>query len=309
MRLLSFTRNKKAVAGAALNNGRFVIDLERASRSLGSGGVPGSVREILEGGEPMIARTRRVVRRAEAKLKRVLDKKERRPVWMQPVEDVELGPPIPNPEKIICIGQNYIDHCREQGVQPPESPIIFAKFPSSLTGPASPVELPATSLSEAIDFEVELAVVIGREARGIKKRAALDHVAGYMVMNDITARDIQRSDGQWVRAKAMDSFGPCGPWIVTPDELGEVDDLRIWLELNGELMQDSSTKNLIFNVPALIEFVSRGITLKPGDVIATGTPPGVGAFRKPPVFLQPGDVLHCGITGIGSIQNRCRRRR
>lgn len=309
MKLITFYRNKKLIGGAAVSNGQYAIDFERAAKALGGGAVPGSIREILEGGAPVMGKVRRVVRRAEAKLKRVQEKKERRPAWAQPLGDVELAAPIPNPEKVICIGQNYADHCKEQGVAPPESPILFAKFPTTLCGPAAPIRLPPASVTSLVDYEVELAFVIGTEASNVSKKDAMSHVAGYMVMNDVTARDLQRSEGQWVRAKSIDSFGPCGPWILTADELEKPGDLQIWLELNGEIMQDSSTKNLIFDVPYLVHYLSKTITLRPGDVVATGTPPGVGIARKPPVVLKPGDVVHAGIETIGSIQNRCVRKR
>jgi acylpyruvate hydrolase len=305
MKLISFYNNRKLRAGAAVLG--YAVDLERAARLLGSGVIPPSVREILEGDAPMMARARKVVRRAEARLQKVVEKKERRPAWAWPLADVELAPPVPDPPKIICIGQNYADHCREQGLEPPEKPIIFSKFATTLAGPASPVYLPPNDVTAAVDFEVELAFVIGREAKQVKRRDAMAHVAGFMVMNDVTARDVQHGDKQWVRGKSFDSFGPCGPWIVTTDELSDVSHLHIWLRLNGEMMQESSTRNLIFDVPFLIEYLSRGITFKPGDIVSTGTPPGVGIARKPPVLLKPGDVMEAGIEGIGTIQNRCMR--
>lgn len=307
MKLISFYKGKNLRAGAAVEG--YAIDLEKAAKALGCGVVPDSIRAILEGGEPALGRVRRAVRRAEARMNRVAAKKDRRPVWAMPLGDVELAPPVPNPEKIICVGQNYIDHCREQGVDPPASPIIFTKFPTSLTGAASPIKIPPETVTRAVDFEVELAFVIGREGKRIAKRNAMSHVAGYTVMNDVTARDIQKSDGQWVRAKSIDTFGPCGPWLVTRDEIDDPHDLRIWLKVNGETMQDSSTKNLIFKIPQLLEFLSRTITFRPGDIVATGTPPGVGIFRSPPVLLGPGDVVEAGIDGIGTIQNRCTRDR
>lgn len=305
MKLISFYTNKRLRAGAAVTG--YAVDLEQAARLLGSGAIPGSIRGILEGDAPVMARARKVVRRAEAKLQRVIEKKERRPAWAYPLNDVELAPPIPDPPKIICIGQNYADHCREQGLEPPEKPIIFSKFQTTLTGPSAPVVLPSREVSAQIDYEVELAFVMGRTAKHVKRREAMEYVAGYMVMNDVTARDVQYGDKQWVRGKSFDTFGPCGPWIVTTDELPDVSHLHIWLKLNGEMMQESSTRNLIFDIPYLIEYLSRGITFQPGDIVSTGTPPGVGIFRKPPVLLKPGDLMEAGIEGIGTLQNRCTR--
>ena len=303
MKLISFYRGVNLRGGAAV--GGYAVDLEKAAKSLGSGTIPASIRALLEGGGPVMGRVRKTVRRAQARLDRVSQKKERRPAWATPLDDVELAPPIPDPQKIICIGQNYIDHCREQGIDPPESPIIFTKFPTTLAGPYADVRLPPKSVTSQVDFEVELAFVIGSEARRVKRREAMDHVAGYMVMNDVSARDVQFGDGQWVRGKSFDTFGPCGPWIVTADEIADPHRLRLSLKLNGKTMQDSTTENLIFNVPYLIEFLSRAITFRPGDVVATGTPPGVGIFRKPPVLLKPGDVMEASVEGIGSIKNRC----
>ncbi len=305
MKLISFYTNKKLRAGAAVQG--YAVDLERAARLLGSGAIPATTREILEGDAPIMARVRKVVRRAESRLQKVIEKKERRPAWAYPLGDVELAPPIPNPSKIICIGQNYEDHCREQGIEPPDKPIIFTKFPTTLTGPSSPILLPSKDVTEQVDFEVELAFVMGRRAKHVSRRDAMSYVAGFMVMNDVTARDIQYGDKQWVRGKSIDTFGPCGPWLVTTDELTDVSHLHIWLRLNGEMMQESSTRNLIFDVPYLIHYLSRTITFEPGDIVSTGTPPGVGIFRKPPVLLSPGDVMEAGIEGIGTLQNRCMR--
>jgi len=307
MRLIFFYKNKTLRGGAAIDG--YAVDLEKAAKSLGSGVIPSSIRAILEGGDPIVARARKTVRRAEARIEQIKQTKERRPVWALPLDEVELAPPIPDPEKIICIGQNYADHCREQGVDPPKSPIIFTKFPTTLTGPNSPIHLPPEDVTVAVDFEVELAFVIGREAKRVKRRDAMNYVAGYMVLNDVTARDVQRGDGQWVRGKSFDTFGPCGPTLVAHEEIPNPHDLPIWLKLNGETMQNSSTRNLIFDIPFLIEYLSRGITFKPGDIVSTGTPPGVGFARKPPVFLKQGDVLEAGIEGIGEIRNRCVRDR
>jgi 2-keto-4-pentenoate hydratase/2-oxohepta-3-ene-1,7-dioic acid hydratase in catechol pathway len=217
------------------------------------------------------------------------------------------APPLTAPSKVIAIGQNYLDHCREQGVEPPERPMVFAKFPSSLTGHGGVVSWDP-ALASQVDYEVELAFVIGRKARHVPKSQALEHVAGYMVANDVSARDLQYGDKQWVRGKSLDSFCPTGPVLVTRDEVEDPQALRISMRVNDEIRQDSNTSNLIFDVPDLVAFLSRSFTLYPGDIVLTGTPPGVGVFRKPPVFLADGDRMQATIEGLGTLSNTCRTR-
>jgi 2-keto-4-pentenoate hydratase/2-oxohepta-3-ene-1,7-dioic acid hydratase in catechol pathway len=214
--------------------------------------------------------------------------------------EINFSAPIPNPSKVIGVGMNYVDHCREQGIDPPQRPTLFAKFPSSVVGPGAFVEWPAT-LTEQVDWEVELAVVIGKRGRGISRQRAGDFIAGYTICNDISARDIQFGDGQFVRGKSLDTFCPLGPALVTGDEVGDPGRLWLRLELNGTLMQESTTANLIFDVFELVEFCSESFTLLPGDVIVTGTPAGVGCFRKPPVFLKAGDRMVASIEKLGSL--------
>ena len=224
-----------------------------------------------------------------------------------PLRDLKLSAPVPQPPKIVCIGQNYLDHVREQDAQLPERPVIFAKFRTAVVGPGEPVWWPE-GVTETVDWEVELAVVIGARARDVSRDRAASVIAGYTIGNDVSARDVQLKlgGGQWVRGKSLDSFCPLGPEIVTEDELGDPGSLRLWLDLNGTRMQDSTTSNLIFGVPELIEFCSRSFTLEPGDVLLTGTPPGVGAFRQPPVFLKAGDRMVAGIDGIGRLESPVR---
>ncbi|MGG3914989.1 fumarylacetoacetate hydrolase family protein [Rossellomorea vietnamensis] len=217
------------------------------------------------------------------------------------ISEVEILPPIPVPEKIICIGLNYIDHCKETGMEQPVSPVIFSKYANAIVGHNDEVMIPVNS--NEVDFEAELAVVIGRKAKCVTEKEANDFVFGYTIMNDISARDLQFSDGQWSRGKSADTFAPTGPVIVTKDEIGNPHNLSITLELNGEVMQDSSTKNLIFNVPQIISFLSQSMTLKPGDLIATGTPPGVGMGRNPKVWLKNGDQMNISIEKIGTLSN------
>jgi 2,4-diketo-3-deoxy-L-fuconate hydrolase len=213
-----------------------------------------------------------------------------------------LGPPIPHPSKIICLGKNYVEHAREGGFDVPEAPLLFCKSPNAVNGPFDPVIMPRSSAR--IDWEVELAVVIGREGKRISKADAMDYVAGYTVLNDVSARQAQFAQSQWFRGKSFDGFAPLGPALVTPDEVGDVQNLRLTATVNGQPMQAGSTGDMMFDVAALIENISEDITLVPGDIISTGTPAGVGIFRDPPVLLADGDVVECWVERIGTIRNR-----
>ena len=213
---------------------------------------------------------------------------------------VRLAPVVPG--KVVAIGLNYLDHIRESGLDRPSEPIVFAKFTSSVTGPEAPIRIP-TQLTERVDWEVELAVVIGRAARNVSVEDALDHVFGYTVGNDVSARDLQFSDGQWVRGKSLDTFCPIGPVIVTADEIGDPQALHLTCRVNGEVMQDAGTDLMVFGVAELISFCSRAFTLEPGDVMLTGTPWGCGEFMDPKRSLAPGDVVECEISGIGTLRN------
>ncbi|XWN31878.1 MAG: fumarylacetoacetate hydrolase family protein [Devosia sp.] len=215
------------------------------------------------------------------------------------VNDVErFGPCVGAPGKILCIGLNYSDHAAETGAAIPEEPIIFHKAVTSLSGPNDDVELPRGSV--ALDWEVELAIVIGREAKYVSEADAMDYVAGFALFNDVSERDYQnKRSGQWTKGKSHDTFAPLGPWLVTKDEVGDPHNLSMWLDVNGEKRQRGNTNTLIFNVPTVISHVSQFMTLKPGDVIPTGTPPGVGLGMKPPTFLKVGDVMTLGIEGLG----------
>lgn len=217
------------------------------------------------------------------------------------IGDVKIEAPVPRPGKIICIGLNYRNHAVESGMAIPESPIIFSKFSSCAIAAGEAIKLP--SASTQVDYEAELAFVIGRTASKISAANAMEYVFGYTNFNDVSARDLQFADGQWQRGKSCDTFAPMGEYIATPDEIGDPHDLRIQFRLNGETLQDSTTAELIFKIPQLIEFLSASITLEPGDVIATGTPPGVGFARKPPIFMKPGDVAEVEIEGLGILSN------
>lgn len=218
--------------------------------------------------------------------------------------DVEVLAPIERPGKIVAIGLNYADHTAETGLTAPAEPLTFAKYPTSIVGPGADIVVP-TSITTQADWEAELAVVIGTTC-GPDKRATLDDIAGYTAANDVSARDLQFRDQQWTRGKSLDTFCPLGPVLITADEVSDPHSLRIWCTVNGQMMQDATTKDLIFDIPALLDFVSATVTLEPGDLILTGTPPGVGAFRSPPIFLQDGDIVTVGIENIGELTNPVR---
>ena len=220
---------------------------------------------------------------------------------LAPVIDpgTRLGPPLARPSKLICIGLNFRDHAAETGAPVPAEPVVFFKATSAIVGPNDPLILPRTS--EKTDWEVELAVVIGRKANYVSREDALSHVAGYVLHNDYSERAFQlERGGQWVKGKSCDTFAPLGPFLATQDEISDVHALPMWLTVNGEIRQQSNTSNLIFDVPAIVSYLSQFMSLLPGDVISTGTPAGVGLGFKPPVFLKAGDVVELGIDGLGS---------
>ena len=209
-----------------------------------------------------------------------------------------LGPCVGSVGKIACIGLNYSDHAAESNLPVPKEPIIFMKAPSALCGPNDDIEQPRGA--QALDWEVELAIVIGARAKYVTEADAMNHVAGFCIVNDVSERDFQaRREGQWTKGKSHDTFAPLGPWLVTRDEVADPHDLDMWLDVNGERKQTGSTRTLIFGVPFLVSYVSQFMTLQPGDVIPTGTPPGVGMGMKPPQFLKPGDTVELGIQGLG----------
>jgi 2-keto-4-pentenoate hydratase/2-oxohepta-3-ene-1,7-dioic acid hydratase in catechol pathway len=218
-------------------------------------------------------------------------------------ERVKVLPPVPDPTKIVCLGLNYRDHAAESGAPIPKEPVLFSKFPSALIANGENIVLPA--VSKEVDFEAELVIVIGKKGRHIRAEDAMRHVAGYTIGHDVSARDWQlKKDGkQWMVGKTFDTFAPTGPYLVTADEVPDPHNLPIRLKVNGQTMQDSNTKQMIFNVPATLAYLSQVFTLEPGDLIFTGTPPGVGFVRKPPVFLKGGDVVEVEIEGLGVLKN------
>jgi len=229
-------------------------------------------------------------------LKKITGDAELRPV----PEDIRLGSPLARPSKIICIGLNYSDHAAETNMPIPKEPIIFFKSTTALCGPNDHLIIPKDSVKT--DWEVELAVVIGKKASYVEEKNAMDHVAGYCLHNDYSEREFQMErGGQWVKGKSCDSFAPLGPFLATPDEMDDIHNLKLWLTVNGKMMQNGNTSNLIFKIPFLIAYISRFMTLLPGDIISTGTPAGVGMGQKPnPIYIKSGDVIELGIDGLGS---------
>ena len=220
---------------------------------------------------------------------------------LSPLANTRLGSPIASPGKILAVGLNYRAHAIETGGQLPDRPLIFSKCVTALGGPGDEIRIPR--ISDKIDYEAELAFVIGKEAKNVSADSAMDYIAGYTIMNDVTARDLQRTERQWVRAKGLDTFAPCGPWMVTADELTDPHSLDIELRLNGEERQKSNTNDLIFKIPELVAFISEDLTFRPGDIVTTGTPSGVGYAMKPPSFLKAGDRIEITVQGIGTLAN------
>jgi 2-keto-4-pentenoate hydratase/2-oxohepta-3-ene-1,7-dioic acid hydratase in catechol pathway len=262
-----------------------------ATDTLG-GDVPATIEQLIAGGERTMTALRDAVR-AGSEI-RALDP-----------ADVRVLAPVPRPGKVVAVGLNYLDHASEGGRDLPAEPMLFAKFPSSVVGAGVTVEWDP-ALTGSVDLEAELGVVIGRTARRVSEADALSYVLGYTCVNDVSARDLQKRDGQFVRAKSLDTFAPMGPVLVTTDEIPDPQRLRIGSTVNGVTIQDGRTSDMIFGVAALVAFCSRAFTLEPGDVIATGTPSGVLVFRDPPQRLHDGDVMTVEIEGIGSLTNPCR---
>lgn len=221
-----------------------------------------------------------------------------------PLGDLQLLAPIARPGSVIAIGLNYADHATESGLDAPDAPVMFPKLPQSIIGPSDTIRWTADQSTE-VDYEAELAVVMARDTRDVDDDDALDHVLGYTCCNDVSARDAQFSDGQWLRSKSFDTFCPLGPWLVTPDEITDPQDLAITCTLNGQRLQDSNTSQMIFGVAQIISYASRFFTLRAGDVITTGTPAGVGFARRPPIYLHSGDTVEVEIEGIGVLSNPC----
>ena len=289
MRLVRYEGNDGAIRlGALTNNG--VVHLESAAASMGFATEAfRDTSSFLSAGDAAIQQAQKVVQEAGESAFTALS-------------SVTLRAPVPRPEKIIAVGLNYRDHSIEAGAKEvPKTPIIFAKFPTSISGPGDSIVLPHGD--SQVDYEAELAVVIGKKTKAISAAEALQNVAGYMPLNDVSARTWQFADKQWVRGKSCDTFCPTGPYLTTRDEISDPQSLSISARVNGTTLQDSNTSRMIFRVAELIEFISASITLEPGDIIATGTPEGVGVFRTPPIFLKPGDIVEIEIEKLGLLRN------
>jgi len=287
VKLLTFSLEGKARPGVL--KGDKVIDLAAAGLPSGPNG---GLLEIARGGDAMIKRVYKAMNDPKSKA--------------YALSKVKLMPPIRRPGKVLAVGLNYIDHCKEAGLPVPPEPVLFTKWSTSVCGPYDDISWPA-AVSKEVDYEVEVGVVIGKKALNVSEKNALDYVMGYTVVNDISARAQQFANAkQWDRGKSFDTFCPYGPYIVTRDEIPDPHVLQVRTILNGKEMQNSNTKNLIFNVNKIIAYASQGTTLEPGDLIPTGTPFGVGFSRKPPVFLKDGDVCECEVEKVGTIKNRIR---
>ena len=295
MKLAQLKTNGSAEQRLGVPVGDVVYDVAELARAVkDSGGGPPSW--LLQA-----KRTQDVINRGESAVRDIAGL----------LTDIGMGNPLPldsidflpavYPSKIIAIGRNYVDHAIEGGAEPPKAPLIFNKLPNSLSAHNAPIVL--STISNQVDYEAELAVVMGRKATRVSEGSALDYVFGYTLINDVSARDLQYGDGQWTRGKGLDTFAPLGPFITTRDEIADVQALKIEGRLNGEIMQSSNTAKMIFKVAYLISYISQGITLEPGDVIATGTPDGVGIFRKPPVLLKAGDVYEVTVEKLGTLSN------
>ena len=280
MRLLTF--DHRGALRAGVRSGDTIVDVSRVDPD-----IPPDLVSLLEAGPAALAAAREAAERGDG----------------INANAVRVAAPIQNPEKIFCIGLNYADHAAESNMPIPSEPVVFSKFSSTIIGPGDAIRLP--SVTRSIDYEVELVVVIGTAGKDISESDAMDHVAGYTVGHDVSARDFQleKPGGQWLLGKTFDTFAPLGPDIVTPDEVDDPHNLGIRCILNGETVQDSNTEQLIFKIDQLIAYLSRVVTLQPGDLIFTGTPPGVGMARDPQLWLQAGDTVVCEVDGIGRLEN------
>jgi 2-keto-4-pentenoate hydratase/2-oxohepta-3-ene-1,7-dioic acid hydratase in catechol pathway len=283
MQLVSFGPAHRERPGVLLGGG--VLDLGAADPTL-----PPTWRAILAAGRLDDVR-RRVAERRSADV-------------LLPQSGIRLGPPIPDPSKIVCIGMNYADHAAEQNKPLPETPLLFAKAPSALCGTGDPIRLP--EIEPRVDVEAELAFVVGRRARHVAVEHAAAYIVGYMCFNDVSGRKAQYADRQWFRGKSFDTFAPCGPYLLTSDELPDPHGLEIGSRIDNQVMQASNTRQLVHGVPQLLAYITRSMTLEPGDIVATGTPAGVGVFRDPPVFLREGQVVTVTIERLGVLTNPVR---
>lgn len=282
-----------AYVGALMQRGECASN--EAARALAATLIPNDLRQLIEMGAKGRAACEEAVGFAQ-------ESGAGEAPWRLWEAEVHVEAPLKSPKKFFCIGLNYRAHAAESNSELPAAPLFFNKFATSITGPTDDV-IHQGDLTQKLDYEVELGVVIGKRGKRISEAEAARHIFGYTVVNDISARDLQKSDGQWVKGKALDTYAPMGPCVVTGDEL-DAGNLNLRTKVNGEVRQDSNTSDLIFSIPSLIAYVSQLITLEPGDIIITGTPSGVGGAMKPPRYLQPGDTVECEIEGIGVLRNK-----
>lgn len=286
MRFVQFERGGERRVGVEIRDGGDIVDL-----CAGDSSIPSDMRSFIEGGQKTLLAAKSVIDRGGSVI---------------PRDSVKIVAPIYNPDKVLCVGMNYKDHCGEQDAPVPIEPVIFNKFPSSIIGPTEDLQYPEET--QKLDWEVELTIVIGKDAKRVQESDAMNYVFGYTVAHDVSARDWQlepgKNGGQWLIGKAMDGFCPLGPAIVMKEDINDPHNLGLRCRVNGVTKQDSNTNQLVHKTAAMVSFISRFMTLRPGDVILTGTPPGVGVFRKPPEYLKRGDVVECEIDGIGKVVNK-----
>jgi 2-keto-4-pentenoate hydratase/2-oxohepta-3-ene-1,7-dioic acid hydratase in catechol pathway len=297
MRLLSYEKNDVVHVGILLHNR--IVDVNAAYSIMFKGSIPSDMLSFLDEGEVALEKAKKVeqaIRTSKKDLQSISD-------LIINIQEAKVIAPIPRPRKnIICLGLNYSEHAEETQSALPEYPIFFTKPPTSVIGPNAPVLFPKHTYR--VDYEAELAIVIGKQGKNIPESEVYDYIAGYTVFNDITARDFQRRHAQWFKGKGLDTFAPMGPCIVTKDEVPNPHNLGITLKVNDVLMQNSNTKHMIFKIPTLLSYLTMDMTVEPGDIIATGTPSGVGFSRKPPIYLKPGDVMEVTIEHVGVLQNK-----
>jgi 2-keto-4-pentenoate hydratase/2-oxohepta-3-ene-1,7-dioic acid hydratase in catechol pathway len=298
--VLDVGRTIELLAQRKLRVGGHPLLRKSVQRVLGAGPAPRDMNEILTRGEEWRAALDEVLKA----LATGVPPAEAPRGLLTPLKVARLCAPLLRPGKIVCVGRNYAEHARERGAETPAQPIFFLKSANTICGPGDPITLPPNS--QQVDYEAELAVVIGKGGRGIAEERAPEHIAGYMILNDVSARDMQSQDKQWFRGKSCDTFAPCGPWIVTRDEVPDPHKLAISLTLNGETMQDANTGDMIFRIPFLVSYLSQSLTWEPGDILSTGTPAGVGGSRTPPVFLKPGDTASITVEQLGTLTNPVR---
>ena len=304
MKLLTFKSDNKILLGFQIKD--YIFQVDTAYKYFFNKPTPvwiNDMRSLLEYGESGLEQIESLVEKTKRFLSKTKDQiKLKNLKILHSIKEVKIMAPIINPEKIICIGLNYRDHCTEQNIQLPKRPILFSKFSTALIGYGDNIVRPL--LTKKLDFEGELAFIIGKQGKNIHQEEAMQYIAGYSIFHDVSARDIQFADRQWLRGKTFDTFAPMGPILVTKDEIENPHNLNIKVMVNETIMQNSNTKNMIFDIPYLVNFISQVVPLSPGDIVSTGTPSGVGVFRKPQVFLKEGDEVVINIEKLGVLRNR-----